>query len=430
MVFIHSPPLPKPFDLPELPDLPKEITIKKVKQYRARSRAKRPSTKNVVAYLPTEILCIIFGYLHQGDLLSCVKVCREWGIVCPPHIWRSVKLGTPSNRRFFKSSLGERLLAVHAGHIQELEVHNPQLLRHLFAKPVYPTEVLPRWHRMYHIDLTSPLCTRLKELTLGAKLRRDRSVPMDPATLARSLVRYSPRLRTLEMTSRQHTRVRNDLVLAGKRLKHLRIDVPMTPISIKKLLRCVPSSIKSVKMYCDQFPDDDQVSSDDGKNDKHDKENQKRRQTAMVSKMRKHPKLKSLHLLRDFSGWEEDVLLRFLQSCKKGVFKDFQVENTFCYSSADLVSAFAGLGMHLETFRDTDPPSGEDAEDEDLAEVISMNPHLKAIFFRKVETAGPFTVVAIMQCQHLKALDLQGCLNLSSQDLLQILGSAGNLEQF
>ncbi|KAG0337203.1 hypothetical protein BG000_005707 [Podila horticola] len=183
-------------------------------------------------------------------------------------------------------------------------------------------------------------------------------------------------------------------------------------------------------MYCDQFPDDDQVSSDDGKDDKHDKENQKRRRTAMVSKMRKHPKLKSLYLLRDFSGWEEDVLLPFLQSCKKGVFKDFQVENTFCYSSADLVSAFAGLGMHLETFRDTDPPSGEDAEDEELAEVISMNPHLKAIFFRKVETAGPFTVVAIMQCQHLKALDLQGCLNLSSQDLLQILGSAGNLEQF
>ncbi|KAF9376479.1 hypothetical protein CPB97_010765 [Podila verticillata] len=345
-------------------------------------------------------------------------------------MWRTLKLGTPSNRQFFNTNLGEQLLVKYAHHIQELEVHSPPLLRLLFNPPASPN-VLPRWHRLYHVDLASVRCPLLRKLTVHAKLRRDRSVPKDPATLARSLVRFSPRLRTLEMMNvRQRAGVRQDLLLASRNLKHLRIDFPMLPLSVRGLLRCVPKSIQTINMSIDQYPEDGHESSDDEKNDKYDKGNQILRQVNKVKKMRQHKHLKSLHLPDDFSGWEEDVLLPFVNSCKKGVFKDFKVKDTFCYSTSALVDAFAKLGMYLDCFQDTDPPSAEDSEDYELAEVISVNPRLELIFFSKVETAGPLTVAAIMKCKHLKSLDLQGCRNLSSQDVLQILGSAQILEQF
>lgn len=404
--------------------------LEKEKPNRVRSLREIPPAYNCIARLPTEVLHMIFDYLYQGHLVSCVQVCKEWSIVCPPHIWRSLKLGTPSNREFFKTNLGEQLLVQFAPHIQELEVYSPPLLRFLFNPPASPN-VLPRWHRSYHIDLTSVRCPFLKKLKIHAKLRRDRSVPKDPATLTRSLVRYSPGLRTLEMkTVRQRAGVRQDLVLASSNLKHLSIDFPMLPMSVRDLLRCMPESIQTICMSIDQYPEDGHESSGDEKDDRYDKESQILRQVNKVKNMRQLKNLESLHLLEDFSGWEEDVLLPFLYSCKKGVFKDFKVKDTFCYSTSALVNAFSELGIYLDCFQDTDPPSAEDSEDHELAEVISVNPRLELIFFSKVETAGPLTVAAIMECQYLRGLDLQGCRNLSSQDVLQILGSAQKLEQF
>ncbi|KAF9379460.1 hypothetical protein CPB97_008955 [Podila verticillata] len=145
---------------------------------------------------------------------------------------------------------------------------------------------------------------------------------------------------------------------------------------------------------------------------------------------RPHPHIESLWIDGMFLDDAENLLIPFLQTCGTNL-HDFRSPDTDCFNSKALAEALIKAGASMPYLEPWHLPQRHRSMDAEIAHAISRHPQLTNIQLQNCEAASSHTAAVISaSCKRLQALDVAGCIQLSSTDLISLLSAAGNLFSF
>lgn len=376
-------------------------------------------TSTTIATLPPEVLLLVFSYVGHSDLTKCARVCRQWNQIGTPIIWKILDASMFSGIFPYDYSQLKQGLARNAHHIRELQIASCVFLDYLFTRKIQ-SEMQPAIIISHlHYNLDSAIVTNLRRLSikqLNCRYSPDRRV----LTMMEAFLKCNPFLTTLEFHEGQDSALLAPLVLACPNLQELRIWDDTSPRTAKQILDCLPESIQTVSMRVNSTADkyrfitpleiqEDPV------------------QQALTATPRFHPNLESLWIDGHFLFYAEDLLLPFLETCGTKL-REFSTPDTNCFLSKTLGTALIKAGMSMQRLIPGQLKQKCRSSDVEIANTISQHSPLFSIDLDRCTAASSRTATAILASPKcLRELIVSGCTQLSSTDLISILGTAENL---
>ncbi|KAF8925602.1 hypothetical protein BGZ52_006712, partial [Haplosporangium bisporale] len=142
-----------------------------------------------------------------------------------------------------------------------------------------------------------------------------------------------------------------------------------------------------------------------------------------------HFGLEGLHINGDFRGFEEYILMPFLDSCTS--LKRFEGPGISCHRIKRIRESLERRGIRLKTLRLRDLHQGSRSEDHAIAHSVKASSRWIEIHFLKCPKAGPLTATALRhRCDFLETVSLDHCPGLTSAHLLLIMYHANVLQKF
>lgn len=378
--------------------------------------------------LPTEIHQVILAYLSQHDLTVCAQLNKYFNTLSTPLVWKTIHIKSLTKLDLFKQPSSQLALLLNARHVGEV---------HLLHKDLFdifiPPSALPVPYRHSYTDGIAPI---KHKRALPCKNIRHLKVYRYTDGVFHDLCDYPP----LVSLSDRMQRDLIDLVAGNSKLKSLEVYSQMSsqtllhlvhnsPISIRAfyfgcamnavvarfLLTYLPGHIKHLVMdSIDSEMDHDEVLND-----------YLETQFPAVD----HSGLEGLYINGDFRGFEEYILMPFLDTCTN--LKQFEGPGIGCYRFKSIREALERRGIHLQTLRLRDLRQGTRSEDHAIALSVKASSRWTHIHLLKCPKAGPLTVMALRhRCDYLETVSLDHCQGLTSAHLLLILQHAKVLQKF
>ncbi|KAF9387483.1 hypothetical protein CPB97_002516 [Podila verticillata] len=153
-----------------------------------------------------------------------------------------------------------------------------------------------------------------------------------------------------------------------------------------------------------------------------------------------HHALENLKIDGYFYGVEDQLLLPFLENCSNNLTR-LECSQASPFFNKAVSQVLTNLGLFLEHLDLLEwvqvkglsllpPPEKIEVSDTKIAEIIRLNRRLKQINLCQAEQAAQLTTEAILDmcADHLKMLNVQGCVSISTLGLHKILCKATHLE--
>lgn len=371
-------------------------------------RASEMDTPPSITTLPLELWRNVFQYLARRDLAACAQVDKSWSGIVTPFIWRS--LDVPSNKQtaLFNADEVQQALARNARYVQDLTINMTNLMVFNSVLPDQPSNPLAR----------TPICTRVKKLTLKGSLRKKNRLESD-AYIRWSLialVRHNPLLTDLVF---QNDPVDQDAVVEmvryAQRLRRLWIQPSCRSGYTRKILSVLPASIKSVDLRVNDWE----------------------YYRANISELSFAPPvtLPSLKWININGDVGADMVLPLLNACS-GPLSEFRKSTIRPFQDDKTRAVLESLRIFLECIQTRRLPDGDRTEDQAIAKMVSLSSRLTRIDLASCRLAGSLTTAAILDnCERVEYLNLSGCGEFEwsgsvvrSQDLQAILCRTPNLK--
>ncbi|KAG0348140.1 hypothetical protein BG004_005966 [Podila humilis] len=144
-----------------------------------------------------------------------------------------------------------------------------------------------------------------------------------------------------------------------------------------------------------------------------------------------HPHLERLRIVDGLDKSPDYLcLLPFLKSCSRQL-TQFQAPSIGWMLEPTVFKELSRLGAKFNDIDVYHLPNRYDSSDEEIAEILRMGRDWDSIDLRVCPDANQLTYSAILDdCQSLRVLDLGGCGEITSQQLIAILGKASQLTKF
>ncbi|GJJ76810.1 hypothetical protein EMPS_09169 [Entomortierella parvispora] len=397
-----------------------------------------PTALPTLVTIPTETLETILPYLNQGDLYHCVLTCREWNRTLIPYLWRTLSVCSSARAsRFGEDAL--RALKMNGSLIRELHLgHRLLYERCLPWEPVDSN----LWVGEALINKRGSLVNLTRLHTLELKSFHHFVYGFFHARVT-ALVRQNPSIQCFKISRKMDASALMQLVIQYMpNLEDLEIDTVFRG-DVKELLENLPEKVRTVKLRTVEHLTSPATSGPDDTK-------------AMARKVRSHHALESLTLSGLLSGREEDVLVKFLESCSPKL-KIFDGMGCFwCTGNKAVAKALSSIGFVWTVLRWNEHPYN--IADEDVAKVIANKSWTVIEVFAKklrymavqalVENCDNLTVLNVMEhgytaftgahmqtilsrAKNLKSLQvhwLRGTLKISTEDILMSEWATTSLE--
>ncbi|KAF9386077.1 hypothetical protein CPC16_007723 [Podila verticillata] len=351
----------------------------------------------------------VFSYVSRCNLTKCALVSEHWNENTTPLIWKD--------------------------HVRELDVYHRRALPPLFKRKKLnrqrPALLLGSYCNL--LDLDSPVLTNLFKLRISFPvISCGIRLPSAKDGIV-ALVQNNVHLRAMEIASPQSSWTLQDLILLQEDLQEFWISVATSSSVAKMVLDQLPQTIRKLRLNVDSDLDDET-----------DTEDEEEYFTYLQSTIERHgaaatpqattPHTREVVSLRIDGFFESDalpLLLPFLETCARGLLKDFDSPETDCFSDTRLRAALTNAGASQRLFNSRHLPQKNKSTDAEIAATISQLPQLQIVRFDQCSATGPLTVQAIATCgKRLRQFWAQDCGNLSSKDFTSILIAARNFRSF
>ncbi|KAF9380031.1 hypothetical protein CPB97_008614 [Podila verticillata] len=378
--------------------------------------------------LPTEIHQAILAYLSQHDLTVCAQLNRYFNTLCTPLVWKTIHIKSLAKLNQFKRPSSQLALLLNAKYVSYV---------HLLHKDLFdifiPPSTLPVPHRHSYTDGIAPIklerampCKNIRHLkvhrftdgvfhdvcdypplaSLSSRMQRDLI----------DLVAGNPKLKSLEVYSQMSSQTLLHLVHnSPTNIRAFYFGCAMNAVVARFLLTYLPGHIKHLVMdSIDSEMDHDKVLND-----------YLETQFPAVD----HSGLEGLYINGDFRGFEEYILMPFLDSCSN--LRQFEGPGISCYRIKSIRESLERRGIRLQTLRLRDLHQGSRSEDHSIAHSVKASSRWIQIHLLKCPKAGPLTATALRhRCDYLETVSLDHCPRLTSAHLLLILHHAKVLQKF
>ncbi|KAG0348141.1 hypothetical protein BG004_005967 [Podila humilis] len=412
-----------------------------------------PSIPFAINTLPIELILLILGHLDRGSLAACASTCRLWSTLCPRFFWRNFDLENAEELHRFLTSKSYQALARYSNHVQDLCIMYPSIYW-LFSPPSW-TPVIPEGYSSDCLvtmtdttsinDIARPICTNLKRLELQKHLEPMlfshitqsslwHRVPHSSTNVYNvlfsaftNLVKSNPALQELSIECFLQPEVLIQAIFQNlTRLEILSIerrcgyDMELTGI----LLELLPESIRILSISILRT--------------------RQQRWAAITTQLKttflgdnsrdsraSHPHLERLRIVDGLDKSPDYLcLLPFLKSCSRQL-TQFQAPSIGWALEPRVFKELSRLGAKFNDIYVYDLPNRYDSSDEEIAEILKLGRDWDSIGLSVCRDLNQLTYSAILDdCQSLRVLDLGGCGEITSQQLIAILGKASQLTKF
>ncbi|KAF9371487.1 hypothetical protein CPB97_001935 [Podila verticillata] len=368
----------------------------------------RPSLES----LPPEVQSIVADYLDIKDLKACVVANSDWKAIFTPPIWSTINMSRGSQFAKFSIPAVRQALTTNARYVKHLSIHFSAMLDCVVpdAKSAQIDIVDPSV--TYHVrklivdhNLLSTVWTNLCTLEVHSCLQ-----PIAFETQIVALVRRNRGLISLRLGHDQAVETIQELVsVLRPSLREFHLSTPISPNTAKFFLENLPDGIRTISLNIQIKPD----------------EQEDHEYSLTLIGPRPHLLLESLRITGVFAGYQEHVLLPFLACCSAKL-KKIDITDTGYFSSKDIGSALALLGLGYSSLYPAEFPNGKDSLDGEIADLLESNPQVTSVYLKNCRSAGWLTAAALHSSEHLHELNLCGS-DLPSRELRTILAGAKNL---
>ncbi|GJJ76809.1 hypothetical protein EMPS_09168 [Entomortierella parvispora] len=358
--------------------------------------------------IPTETLETILQYLSQSDLCQCVLICREWNRTLIPYLWSTFSVcSLEQARRFGDEAL--RALKMNASLVRELHLGHRLLYERCLPWETIHSNLgegedlvskrdslvnLTRLHTLELRNIDYPV--NRFDARITALVRQNPSIQcfkistqMDASALTQLVTRYMPNLEDFEM----------DTMFRG---------------DVKELLENLPEKVRTVNLRMVEHLTSPPTSGPDDTK-------------AMARKVRSHHALESLTFSGLHNGQEEDVLVKFLESCSPKL-KICSGRGCNLYTGNKAVAkALSSIGFVWTVLRKHE--LSYYISDNGFADIIANNPLTSIEVY--THCLGSMSVKTLVEnCDNLTVLNVMedGATALTGAHMQTILSRAKNLK--
>ncbi|KAF9387869.1 hypothetical protein CPB97_001926 [Podila verticillata] len=350
----------------------------------------QPATPMLLS-LPTEILHMVLSNLSITDLTVCARVNKAFGTVTSSHIWKTIHITQWSKLNQLLAAEGRQGLVKNAEYIQELHLLSEDMFNLFVPRPHESSTDAASDSANASVKLPFVKCINLLRLVISVSNQRD--YPTGPG--------HAPSPKELEFTTN----------MSHQTAKFLLDNLPrhITMLSIREIEGQEP------------FLGNKQVEEEEGKK----------------LEPIQHRALMALELIGNFNGYEEEILLPFLDTCSN--LTTFIVRGYDCFRNGRVRKALNHVGIYMESLFARDLFHGNNkfvnvtdkVKEAHIVETITMNWRLEYINLYDCPFVGHSTITAILGLAELiEDIELPCHSQVSAEDVQALLSHCKKLRSF